>query len=402
MIKPKLSHFIKFLCQGAAALGSTLSTPKQNQEASQFLPNHLIALGLMVLTTGPLWAHGDEDHGAAPVAATQNSDKPQRLADGRVLLPKTAQHRLNVRTILTSETTTARAIELNGHVVMDPNRGGRVQASSGGRISAPKSGLPLLGSTVSQGQILAWIKPTVSAYEVAQQQADLAETRSKLQLAQQTLARLKELSQSVPRKEIQAAEAELNGLRGRAAALSSVSGGEALRAPVSGVLAASNAINGQVVDSSVILFEIVDPKNMLIEALAYDPALVANIASASFQGTSLRFLGGGSALRDGALPLLFAPATSQGSNQAAPWALGQNVKLVVQTREQLKGVQLPASSIVKNSANESVVWMHDSAQVFRAVPVTPIPVDGKTVLVTQLKSGSRVVTQGATLINQIR
>ncbi|WP_348946345.1 hypothetical protein ABHF33_07360 [Chitinibacter sp. FCG-7] len=93
---------------------------------------------------------------------------------------------------------------------------------------------------------------------------------------------------------------------------------------------------------------------------------------------------------------MFAPT------EATSLALGQTVKLVVQTREQTKGIRLPASSVVKNSANESVVWLHDSALVFRAVPVTPIPVDGKTVLVTQLKPGSRVVTQGATLINQIR
>ncbi|WP_410498866.1 efflux RND transporter periplasmic adaptor subunit [Chitinibacter sp. S2-10] len=356
----------------------------------------LISLALLTMMSSSLWAHGDEDHGAAPVAATVNTDKPQRLPDGRVLLPKTAQHRLNIRTLLSSETTAARSVELNGHVVMDPNRGGRVQASSGGRISAPDGGLPLLGSKVTKGQVLAWVKPAASAYELAQQQADLAENRSKLQLAQQTIARLQELSQSVPRKEIQAAEAELNSLRGRAAALSSVNTGEALRAPVSGVLAASNAINGQVIEASTVLFEIVEPKAMLIEALAYDPALVSNIASASLQGISLRYLGGASSLRDGALPLLFAPL------EATPLALGQNVKLVVQTREQLKGVQLPASSIVKNSANESIVWLHDSAQVFRAVPVTPIPVDGKTVLVTQLKPGSRVVTQGATLINQIR
>ncbi|WP_348946347.1 hypothetical protein ABHF33_07370 [Chitinibacter sp. FCG-7] len=92
----------------------------------------------MASTSGSLWAHGDEDHGAAPVVATTNSDKPQRLPDGRVLLPKTAQHRLEIRTLLASEGTAARAIELNGHVVMDPNRGGRVQASSGGRISAPQ------------------------------------------------------------------------------------------------------------------------------------------------------------------------------------------------------------------------------------------------------------------------
>ncbi|MBM5573368.1 efflux RND transporter periplasmic adaptor subunit [Deefgea sp. CFH1-16] len=249
---------------------------------------NLIALAVFAMSVNSLWAHGDEDHGAAPVAATVNSDKPQRLPDGRVLLPKEAQHRLNVRTVLASDGMATRSVELNGHVVMDPNRGGRVQASSGGRISAPDGGLPLLGSKVSKGQVLAWVKPAASAYEIAQRQADLAETRSKLQLAEQTLARLKELSQSVPRKEIQAAEAELNGLRGRAAALSSVSTGEALHAPVSGVLAASNAINGQVIESSTVLFEIVEPKSMLIEALAYDPALVGNIASASLQGISLR------------------------------------------------------------------------------------------------------------------
>lgn len=357
---------------------------------------NLIGLTLLVSTSGSLWAHGDEDHGAAPAVKTVNSDKSQRLPDGRVLLPKTAQHRLNIRTLLSSESTAARSIELNAHVVMDPNRGGRVQASSGGRISAPSGGLPLLGSKVTKGQVLAWVKPAASAYELAQQQADLAETRSKMQLAEQTLARLKELSQSVPRKEIQAAQSELDGLRARAAALSSAKNGEALRAPVSGVIAASNAINGQVIESSTVLFEIVEPKGMLIEALAYDPALVSNIASASLQGISLRYLGGASSLRDGALPLLFVPL------ETTPLALGQTVKLVVQTRDQLKGIQLPASSIVKNSANESIVWLHESAQVFRAVPVTPIPVDGKTVVVTQLKPGSRVVMQGATLINQIR
>ncbi|WP_348946346.1 HlyD family efflux transporter periplasmic adaptor subunit [Chitinibacter sp. FCG-7] len=142
----------------------------------------------------------------------------------------------------------------------------------------------MLGSKVSQGQVLAWVKPAASSYELAQQQAELAKTRSKLKLAEQTAARLNELSNSVPRKEIQAAQAELDGLRARFAALAKASDGEALRAPVSGVLAASNAINGQVVDSSAVLFEIVEPKSMLIEALAYDPALVGNIASASFQG----------------------------------------------------------------------------------------------------------------------
>jgi cobalt-zinc-cadmium efflux system membrane fusion protein len=355
-----------------------------------------LLFALCALSIGQASAHGDEDHGApAPVAAV-TGDKLQRLPDGRVLMPKDAQQRLEIRTVLARESAAARSIELNGHVVMDPNLGGRVQASSGGRISAPATGLPRLGSQVSKGQILAWVKPAVSAYELALAQADLAETRSKLKLAEQNLARLKQLSASIARKDLQAAQAELAALRGRTAALAAVDGGEALRAPVSGVLAASNVVSGQVVESSSVLFEIVDPQGLLIEALAYDPALVTNLASASLQGVSLRYLGGASALRDGALPLLFAPSAP------LPLALGQNVKLIAQTREQIKGVRLPASSVVKNAANESVVWLHEQAQIFRAVPVQPLPLDGSTVLVTQIKPGSRVVTQGATLINQIR
>jgi multidrug efflux pump subunit AcrA (membrane-fusion protein) len=290
----------------------------------------------------------------------------------------------------------ARSLELNGHVVMDPNRGGQVQASSAGRISAPELGLPALGSRVSQGQLLAWLIPTVSAYELAQQQAELAQTRSQLTLAEQNLQRLQALRNTVPGKELQAAAAELAALRGRSAALAAVSQGEALRAPVAGVLAASNVLNGQVVAASDVLFTVVDPAGMQIEALAYDPALVGNLAGASMQGVSLRYLGGALVLRDGALPLRFAP------DESLPLALGQTVKLLAHTREQITGVVLPASSVVKNSANESVVWLHEQALVFRAVPVQPVAIDGRNVLVTQIHPGSRVVTDGASLLNQIR
>jgi multidrug efflux pump subunit AcrA (membrane-fusion protein) len=356
------------------------------------------ALLLMVVASGhspTALAHGDEVHAeAAPVVSAGNN--PQRLPDGRVLLPKEAQHRLGVRTLLASQSTVAKSIELNGHVVMDPNRGGQVQASSSGRIKAPDGGIPALGSPISQGQILAWVIPTVSAYELAQQQAELAATRSQLTLAQQNLQRLQALVNSVPGKDLQAAQAELTELRGRAAALAAVNAGEALRAPSAGVLAASNVLNGQVVEPRDVLFSIIDPAGLQIEALAYDPALVDNLAGASLQGVSLRYLGGALVLRDGALPLRFAP------QQPMPLALGQTVRLIAQTREQLTGVVLPASSVVKNSANESVVWLHEQALLFRAVPVQPQALDGKRVLVTQIKPGSRVVTEGASLLNQIR
>jgi cobalt-zinc-cadmium efflux system membrane fusion protein len=367
-------------------------TPKSLSVAA-WLPTLLMAV--VSSHSSAALAHGDEVHAeAAPLQSSGNN--PQRLPDGRVLLPKEAQHRLGVRTLLASQSSMAKSVELNGHVVMDPNRGGQVQASSSGRIKAPAGGIPALGSQISQGQILAWLIPTVSAYEQAQQQAELATTRSQLKLAEQNLQRLQALVNTVAGKELQAAQAELSALRGRAAALSAVNVGEALRAPGAGVLAASNVLNGQVVEPRDVLFSIVDPNGLQIEALAYDPALVTNLAGASLQGVSLRYLGGALVLRDGALPLRFAP------QQPLPLALGQTVRLIAQTREQITGVALPASSVVKNSANESVVWLHEQALLFRAVPVQPQALDGKTVLVTQIKAGSRVVTEGASLLNQIR
>lgn len=358
----------------------------------------ILSLTMAVAALSPITAsaHGDDNHAHDAAPAAQTANKPQRLPDGRVLVPKLTQYQLGVLTQLAQTSSAAKTIELNGHVVMNPNHGARVQASSGGRVSAPAGGLPLLGSRVKKGQILAWIQPAQSSYDTAQQQAELAETRANLKQAEQNLARLRQLEGSVPRKEIEAAQAQLSAIQARSAALSTARRGEALRASLDGVLASSNVVNGQMIDPATVLFEIVDPKGFLIEALAYDPAMLTQIESAAFNGVQLRYLGGASAMRNGALPLLFAP------NEAMPLALDQVVKVIAKTREPTRGVVLPASAIVKNTSNQNVVWVLEQAQILRAVPVQPMPLDGQRVLVGQLKDGQRIVVQGANLINQIR
>jgi multidrug efflux pump subunit AcrA (membrane-fusion protein) len=74
----------------------------------------------------------------------------------------------------------------------------------------------------------------------------------------------------------------------------------------------------------------------------------------------------------------------------------------VRNQETLNGTPLPASAVVRNNANESIVWIHEQAEIFRPVPVRIAPVDGANVVVQGLKPGQRVVTSSATLINQIR
>lgn len=358
----------------------------------------------LALLTGlglaPAVAHEGHEHGGDKPAATPAlGDHPQRLPDGSVFLPKLAQRRLMVRTVLAETREAPVSVELNGHVVMDPNAGGRVQSAQAGRIEAGPEGLPVLGRPVRKGEVLAYVRPAIGSVERAGQAAQLAELQSALGLAEKKLARQQALEGTLPRKEIEATQAELASLRQRIDAIRNGLGGEALRAPASGIIARAEAVAGQVVDAKDLLFEIVDPQRLMIEALAYDAATAADVKTAALAGSAapLRYLGGARSLRDGALPLLFAIA---GNGPAL--AVGQPVKVIAQTSRSLKGTPLPAAAVVRNPSNEAVVWVHDTAERFRPVPVTVRPLDGQTVVVTGLADKARVVVSGAPLLNQIR
>ncbi|MBP7567938.1 MAG: efflux RND transporter periplasmic adaptor subunit, partial [Burkholderiaceae bacterium] len=90
-------------------------------------------------------------------------------------------------------------------------------------------------------------------------------------------------------------------------------------------------------------------------------------------------------------------------NVALPLAIGQPVVVVAQLKEPLKGFVLPASAVVRNSANETVVWIKSGAERYIPQPVRTRALDATTVVVTQgLGDENRVVVQGATLLTQIR
>lgn len=364
----------------------------------------LTSLALALSLSGFQAAQAGEghDHGDAPVAA--NANGPQRLPDGSVFLPKPAQRQIGVRTQVGEEKQLPRSTELPGTVVMDPNAGGKVQALLAGRLEAGPRGLPSVGQTVRKGEVLAYVVPSAGAIERSNQAAQLAELRAERSLAEKRLARLRELSDTVPRKEIEAAESEVASLTQRIAALGTgLSSRDALVAPVSGVIASANAVAGQVVDARELVFEIVDPARLRIEARAFDPDLATDVAGASLsiggKSVPLAFIGASRTLREQALPLAFQ---AEGPALAA-LAVGQRVKVVVQSRSQVGGVPVPASALMKNPANQTIVWVKTAPERFEPRVVTVEPLDGANVAVTSgLKAGDRVVTQGATLVNQIR
>lgn len=367
-------------------------------------PLFLAGVTLATSLLAPAVARADDghDHGGAPAAPSANG--PQRQPDGSVFLPKPAQRQLGVRTIVAEAAELPRTIELGAKVLMDPNAGGKVQALNPGRIEPGPRGLPNPGQSVRKGEVLAYVVSSAAPIERSNQAAQLAELRAAKALADKRVARLQELADTVPRKDIEAAESEATSLTQRIAAVGGgLSNREALVAPVAGVIASANVVAGQVVDARELVFEIVDPSRLRIEALSFDAALASNIGGATMalgdQRVPLTFVGASRSLREQALPLVFR-AQGASLNQLA---VGQPVRVFVQTREKVKGIAVPVASLMKNSANQTLVWVKTAAERFEPRTVTTEPLDGvHAAVISGLKAGDRVATQGATLINQVR
>lgn len=367
----------------------------------QLLATALLAVVVTLAEAAP-GAHGPNGEHLDAAGATTASGLA-RLPDGSVQVPKLAQRRMAIRTVLAPEIQASASVELPGRVVMDPNAGGRVQAVHGGRVEPGPGGLPVAGQRVSAGQVLAYLRHHAEPFARANQQAQLAELRANRVIAEQRVKRLESLEGTVPRKDIEAARAELGSLVVREKSIgSSLGAREPLVAPVSGVIARADVVRGQVVEARDVLYEIVDPTRVLVEATTADPALVGKVGAAGLRGipgVQLQLVGTARSLREGVLPLTFRASGSY----VTAIAVGQPVTVVAQLRDQIKGVVLPAQAIVRNAANEPVVWIKSGAERFIPQPVQYRPLDGQTVVVTQgLAPDNRVVVQGASLIAQIR
>ncbi len=350
-------------------------------------------------------AHGPNgEHLDAPTTTTTNG--LMRLPDGSVNVPMLAQRRLGVRTKIVSASKAQATIELPGRVVMDPNASGRVQTTLGGRIEAGSRGLPMAGQRVNKGDVLAWVRYRPDPIAEANQQAQLAELRNARGLAAKRVQRLESLEGTVPRKEIDSARSELQSLDERERSIGkSVAAREALIAPVSGVISTAQVVIGQVVEGREVLFEIVDPARLTIEATTNDPAIAKRIDIATLAeapDAALKLIGTGGALRDGVLPLNFSLRQKTGNREAAI-ALGQPVRVIAKLSDQLDGFVLPAQAVVRNAANEQIVWIKSGAERYIPQPVRVHALDANTVVVTQgLGADNRVVVEAAALLAQIR
>lgn len=351
------------------------------------------------------------DTAGSTLAAMDRPAVSRKLADGSTFVPEPSQRLLGIATTVSDQ---AENVELNvrliGQVVPNPNSSGMVQALVAGRLEAPEGGFPAVGSPVKRGDILGYLAPRVELVDrsdIRQTQGDLDR---QIELAEAKLRRIEPLGPSgaVAKADIIDARIELENLKKRRTAIQPVLGNrDELKSPVDGVLAQANVAAGQVVEAQALLFQVVQPEDLWVEALAYDSASARGVEQAgkpAYAITSdgrrveLEFVGRSLTLRQQAVPLQFrvkAAGVSLDVNEPVTVLAPQNATV--------EAMALPRSAVVRSSNGESIVYAHTGAERFEQRLVRTTTVDNDRVgILSGLEPGTRVVSRGAELINQVR
>lgn len=378
---------------------------------------HLLSLSLLALLCGPVFAGAGHDHGHEhEEPAVDNPNGPQRNPDGSVFLPKPGQRFMALRTAVMKSQSLARSVVLYGNIVPGNDAISRVQALQAGRLTLSGGALPAVGDRVSEGQLLATIELARDVQEGTNQAAEVADLEERLKLARLEERRLRQLGNAIPKREVDAAQAEVRGLQARIRVLSQGAGGgtERVIAPINGIVTGSYANDDQAVQAGDLILELIDPGRLQLEAVTYDPSLPANIEGARIeiggQNLELHYLGRSPQLRKQALPLRFGfkfvdDEDAQRSTRAEQLGLvaGLPVRVTVQTRGRMTGFAVPADALVRDPSNQTVVWIKQTPELFVPRRIRFQPLDGERVMVTDgLDDGDRVVVRAANLLNQIR
>jgi cobalt-zinc-cadmium efflux system membrane fusion protein len=332
-------------------------------------------------------------------------DTPHRRPDGTAFLPIATQRVFDMRWQVSRIADVPMAHEIPGHVITNPGTGTMVHAALAGVIEANQGTFPYIGMTVRAGDLLAYLQPTMNVSERTQIEARVQQLVNLISLTEKQIERLKEVMFVRYRvNKIESMKVQMDGYRRELATLqSSLGSREALRATADGVISRIDAVVGGTVDQGQAVFEIVDPDALWIEAAAYDPEIASNIRNATAvtsdgQGVDLEFIGGGLVLSNQAIPLRFRVL-----NAPEGLSVGKPVTVIVRHEETIAGIPVPAASVIRDGDGRSVVWERMTAETFLPRQVRAVRVAGDIMVVQSgLADGARVVTEGATLLNQVR
>ena len=359
-----------------------------------------------ILNASPALTAGPSAQELPSVPATMATDLAQRTPDGTLFVPKATQHLLSVRTMLIARGAAPRTAELTGTIIAGPEHFGRVQPGRPGRIEAAPGGLAHIGKRVEKGDVLAYVLSYVEAADRTNMNSLIAETEARIAKNRTILSRYESSPGAVQQVKIDEVRGEIDALvRKRAELLPSASSREPILAPISGIVSVATATIGQVVEPRDVLYEIVDPSQFWVEAHGHghEAHALQNLTAAyaivdGARQIPLEYAGRGLTLRHQATVLTFKI-----SGRYDGLSIGTPVKVVLQSAMQVEGFIVPTSAIVRGQTGLPIVWIKTEAERFEPQTVKVEPLDGNSVVVTAgLKEDLRIVTDGVTLLNQVR
>lgn len=354
----------------------------------------------VVVAVAALWLAASQAHdgphaegeGHAAIAAV-TAGSVQRLPDGSLVVPKSLQRLLGLRTVVFNANAASRS--LIAEVQPQPDAPALVIASEAGTLEAPVEGWLLPGTRVETGRVLAWLRPAVPQKDRARRNAQRAEIEQRLAIATLNAERLR----------LQAAVTAEGGVApgnvyfeqmlaeeaGYKAQLAELRAGLDARVPVlargPGVLQDSPVRAGSVVAAGTPLFRLHDPSRLRLVAQSFEPLPPGATPTATLGEHTLSF--------KGQQPLDDAPgwALLFDLEGAADLQAGQLVEIRVASADV---AALPAGACQRANDGSGRIWLHQAAEQFAAIQVTDC---SKPAAALINLPQARIVTGGASLLS---
>ena len=376
----------------------------------------LAVLFLAFWPAGTASAHEGHDHGVEKSGEKfSDGSQPTRFPDGSIYLPKPSQRLLKIRTIIAKNTQQARKRALLGQIIADPTNKAVVQAVRNGRVEFSPSGPPVIGQRVTKGETIATLIPILSPEALAGLSEQIGSLNQEIALTAQRLDNLGKLAKvtvksggksslsAVSKNQITELVIKMEQLKKRREKINAISFGPIdLVASRSGIIISVDTRTGQVVSAGDTLVEIIDPRRVWVEAIVYpgqtfDEKASSRVVLQDRSSMPLSFISRSASLKAQTLTAFFRVE----NEKAIP--LGTPVKVMLESKQKQKSILLPLDAIVRGSSGLSIVWIQMTPEQFRPQIVQAETFDRlNATILSGVKSGDRVVTRGASLLNQVR
>lgn len=362
---------------------------------------------------GPCTVFADEP--AARKALPDEAEPP-----GRIAFLKEQQWTTDFATTAVGERDLQDGVRASAEIRPVAGREARLAAPSAGRVALVDPA-PLLGMTVTRGQVLATIAPRVGGLgDRATMAADVSAAQAELEAARSALARTERLvaDQAAPAKtveeartRVQVAEARRTGTTGRLAQFDAgASGGGGsrvfqVRSPIDGTLVSVEAGSGESVEEGQSLFRVVDLAKVWLVANVFEPDLPrvegAHAAWFTIDGYPQAFTIDD---RNGKLVTIgrvidpktrTTPVIFEVDNTAGHLRIGNFAKAVIATGAPHKAPAMPESAIV-DDAGRPIAFVMIEGESFERRPVRlGIRSNGWVEVLEGVAAGEHVVTRSA-------